>query len=80
MKWLDYRTILTDDYRTVVSRVGFQAGALAHVIHDGADESLCGIPRSALSPYEDLDEPVCPKCIEWHIGLEAVRRGSRPKP
>ena len=77
VKWNDYRTVLGDEYRTVVSRVGFQAGAVAHVVRDGSEASLCGIPRSALAAFEDLDEPVCLKCIEWHakLGIEDPTRG-----
>jgi hypothetical protein len=77
VKWNDYRTVLGDEYRTVVSRVGFQAGAVAHVVRDGSEASLCGIPRSALTAFEDLDEPVCLKCIEWHarLGMEDRTEG-----
>ena len=65
-RWNDYRTVLTVEYGTVISRVGFQAGAIAHVVRDGADASLCGVPLSQLGVFEDLDEPVCQKCIAEH--------------
>jgi len=70
VRWNDYRTVLSDDYRTVISRVGFQAGAIAHILRDGADATLCGIQRSVLVDFEDVDEPVCLKCIEEHARLE----------
>jgi hypothetical protein len=70
VRWNDYRTVLSDDYRTVISRVGLQAGAISHIVRDGAEATLCGIGRSVLADFEDLDEPVCPKCIEEHARLE----------
>ncbi len=70
VKWNDYRTVLTSDYITVISRVGFQAGAIAHLLRDGAEATLCGIQRSVLADFEDLDEPVCHRCIGEHARLE----------
>ena len=65
-RWNDYRTELTVEYRTVVSRVGFQAGAIAHIVQDGSGASLCGVPVAHLGVFEDLDEPVCQVCIGEH--------------
>ena len=72
-RWNDYRTVLGDEYRTVISRVGYQAGALAHIVRDGAGASLCGVPLSHLGTFEDLDEPVCAKCIGQHARLEVQK-------
>ena len=66
---IDYRTVLGPQYRPVVANVGPQAGAIAHLVRLGAEASLCGIPVSALGDYEDLDEPICPRCIAWHLKL-----------
>jgi len=70
-RWNDYRTVLTDEFRTVISTVGFQAGALAHIVRDGAVAALCGVPLSQLGNYEDLDEPICQECIREHARLDA---------
>jgi hypothetical protein len=61
----DLRAVIADDYRTVIARVGPQAGSIAHLLHEGAEATLCGVPRAILAPYEDLDEPICSRCIEW---------------
>ncbi|HYM97884.1 MAG TPA: hypothetical protein VET26_11320 [Candidatus Sulfotelmatobacter sp.] len=61
----DLRAIITDDYRAVIARVGPQAGSIAHLLHRGAEATLCGVPKSSLATFEDLDEPICPRCIEW---------------
>ena len=68
----DIRARLTHDYLTVVTRVGPQAGALAHIIRTGAEAALCGFPRAALGSYEDLDEPVCSSCVTWFSRLSAT--------
>ena len=62
----DYRAVIASDYKPMVALFGPQAGAIAHLARDGAEATLCGIPRSALSPYEDLDEPLCNQCVDWH--------------
>lgn len=67
----DHRSVMGDDYRSVIARVGPQAGAIAHLVRQGAEASLCGLPRNALGDYEDVDEPICPRCVEW---LERVLR------
>ena len=70
IRWNDYRTVLGEDYRTVICLVGFQAGSIAHILRDGAQATLCGIQRPLLARFEDLDEPVCPKCIAQHARIE----------
>lgn len=66
----DYRTVIADDYRTVIARVGPQAGSVAHLLREGAEATLCGVPQSILQPYEDLDEPMCLRCIDWLSKLQ----------
>ena len=75
MEVSDYRSVIGRDYRPVVANFGPQAGALAHLVREGAEASLCGIPKSALAPYEDLDEPICASCIAWHSKLASVDGG-----
>ena len=71
--WNDYRTVLTVEFRTLISRVGFQAFAVDPIVREGADASLCGVPLSHLGTFEDLDEPVCQKCIAEHAKLVAPK-------
>ncbi len=61
----DIRAVIGNEYRTVVSNYGFQAGAIAHLVHVDAEATLCGVPQASLAAYEDLDEPICPRCVEW---------------
>ena len=72
----DIRALLNDEYRTVVARVGPQAGALAHIVRAGAEAALCGVPRAALGLYHDLDEPVCNSCVAWYSKLMARPGGA----
>lgn len=65
----DVRAVLTGEYRTVVAEVGPQAGAIAHIVREGAEAALCGLPRATLGSYEDLDEPVCSSCVTWFSRL-----------
>jgi hypothetical protein len=38
---------------------------LIHLVRDGSEASLCGLPKVALGPVTTNDELVCPQCIEW---------------
>ena len=70
----DIRAVLSSDYKTVVAEVGTHAGALAHIVHEGAEAALCGLPRATLGSYEDLDEPVCASCVAWFTKLSGRSR------
>ena len=76
----DYRTVIGPEFRTVVADFGPQAGVLAHLVRSGAEASLCGIPRSSLGDYEDLDEPVCASCIAWHARMLTVGKSTSQQP
>jgi hypothetical protein len=65
------RSLVPSAYLTVIARVGPQAGAVAHLIHEGAEATLCGIARSSLAHFEDLDEPICFRCVEWMMKVDA---------
>jgi len=39
------------------------AGLLLHLIIDGAEKSMCGIPKFRLGAGSIFDEVVCPDCI-----------------
>jgi hypothetical protein len=39
------------------------AGLLLHLIIDGAEKSMCGIPKFRLGSGSIFDEVVCPDCI-----------------
>jgi len=35
-----------------------------HLVREGAEASLCGLPRAGLGPSGGADF-ACPECIEW---------------
>lgn len=50
-------------------------GAVLHLVRDGAEASLCGLPRSSLGPSEDCPQVVCGSCIDWLATGSSVLRG-----
>ncbi|HEX2646876.1 MAG TPA: hypothetical protein VHO95_06585 [Candidatus Dormibacteraeota bacterium] len=53
-------------YRALAARAGGpDKGWLLHLIKDGAEASLCGLPRSSLGIANMSGERVCPDCLEW---------------
>jgi hypothetical protein len=53
-------------YRALVKRsAGPTGGSPIHLVRDGAEASLCGLPRVTLGPVGTMDELMCPACIEW---------------
>jgi len=63
-------------YKAMVKRSGGPSGGAAqiHVISDGAEASLCGVPRSSLGPIGTMDDVLCQGCVD---ALTAANR-SRP--
>jgi hypothetical protein len=51
-------------YSALMIRAG-HGDKVLHLVRDGAEASLCGLPRSALGPGSDATELVCEDCIEW---------------
>jgi len=51
-------------YFALVLRAG-HGDKVLHLVRDGSEASLCGLPRSALGPGSDTTELVCETCIEW---------------
>jgi len=53
-------------YRALIQPSSKPAGGRAlHLIHDGDEASLCGIPRAQLGQGGGFDDLVCEECIEW---------------
>ena len=43
-----------------------ERGLLVHLVREDAEASLCGLPRSSLSPSGTLDKAqVCRNCVDW---------------
>lgn len=50
-------------------------GDVRHLVRDGAESSLCGVPRAALDPRDDGD--LCPNCVDWLPRRMAAWRRTR---
>ena len=51
-------------YVALMVRAG-HGDKVLHLVRNGSEASLCGLPRSALGPGSDMTELVCETCIEW---------------
>ncbi len=62
----NYDSAVAPIYRAMVRRSAAPSGdVLIHLVRNGSEASLCGLPKVALGPVGTSDEVVCPKCIEW---------------
>jgi hypothetical protein len=53
-------------YRALVLRsAGHSADSQFHLVRDGAEASLCGLPLTTLGPGEAELGRVCADCIDW---------------
>jgi hypothetical protein len=56
---------MSRNYRALPKRgSGPSGGTALHLIREGSEASLCGIPRSSLGSGGIIDELMCPECIE----------------
>ena len=54
-------------YRALAARAGApDNGWLLHLIKDGAEASLCGLPRVSLGAGNAAGDRVCADCLEWY--------------
>ncbi len=62
--------------RAMVMRSGGPSGGAAqiHLVTDGSEASLCGLPRASLGPVGTMDELMCEPCL---AALSAANR-ARP--
>ncbi len=51
-------------YLALMVRAG-DGHKVLHLVREGSEASLCGLPRSVLGPGSDLTELVCETCVEW---------------
>ena len=53
-------------YRALIVRaIDPPGGSVLHLVRDGSESSLCGLPLSTLGTGEAEDGRVCPDCIDW---------------
>lgn len=53
-------------YRAAANRVGlFNSDRTVHLVREGSEASLCGLPASGLGPLSVHHELVCEACLEW---------------
>ena len=46
--------------------IGYRGERLLHLVREGAEAALCGVPRGSLSTVDRIDDTtVCRECIEW---------------
>jgi hypothetical protein len=57
----------------IVKHAGPGGDYLVHLIRDGAEASLCGLPRSTLESGGIACDRVCPICIEWLPRRESAK-------
>ena len=61
-----YHDAMAPTYLAMVKRLsGPDGGAPIHLVREGSEASLCGLPTSALSNLGPFDVMVCAGCIEW---------------
>ena len=51
--------------RAMVKKSGGPSGGAAHIhlVRDGSEASLCGLPRESLGPLGTMDELMCEPCL-----------------
>lgn len=53
-------------YRVAVNRLGaLGSDSTVHLVREGGEASLCGLPKSGLGPVSVPNEVVCESCLEW---------------
>ena len=53
-------------YRALIVRAANPpGGSVLHLVRDGAEASLCGLPLATLGTGESEGGRVCPECIDW---------------
>ena len=51
-------------YSALMVRAG-HGDKVLHLVREGAEASLCGLPRATLGPGSLNIEQVCETCIDW---------------